>query len=56
MAWAPLHVTVDRLPRLPTDQTASVIGDRPAVSGRLPAAGCAGSAVLATSAKQEDFA
>ena len=25
LAWAPLHVTVDRLPRLPTDQTASVI-------------------------------
>jgi hypothetical protein len=25
-AWRPLHVTVDRLPRLPTDQTASVIG------------------------------
>jgi len=24
-AWAPLHITVDRLPRLPTDQTASVI-------------------------------
>ncbi len=24
-AWPPLHVTVDRLPRLPTDQTASVI-------------------------------
>jgi acyl dehydratase len=26
LAWAPLHVTVDRLPRLPTDQTASIIG------------------------------
>lgn len=25
LAWAPLRVTVDRLPRLPTDQTASVI-------------------------------
>jgi MaoC like domain/short chain dehydrogenase len=25
-AWPPLHVTVDRLPRLRTDQTASVIG------------------------------
>jgi acyl dehydratase len=25
-AWAPLHVSVDRLPRLRTDQTASVIG------------------------------
>ena len=25
LAWAPLHITVDRLPRLPTDQTASVI-------------------------------
>jgi hypothetical protein len=24
-AWAPLHITVDRLPRLPTDQTVSVI-------------------------------
>ena len=23
--WAPLHVTVDRLPRLPTDQTASIL-------------------------------
>jgi hypothetical protein len=26
LAWAPLHVTVDRLPRLPTDQTASIVG------------------------------
>ncbi len=26
LAWAPLHITVDRLPRLPTDQTASIIG------------------------------
>jgi hypothetical protein len=25
LAWAPLRVTVDRLPRLPTDQTASVM-------------------------------
>jgi hypothetical protein len=25
LAWAPLHVTVARLPRLPTDQTASVV-------------------------------
>ena len=25
-AWPPLHITVDRLPRLRTDQTASVIG------------------------------
>jgi len=28
-AWAPLHVTVERLPRLRTDQTASVIGVSP---------------------------
>jgi acyl dehydratase len=28
-AWSPLHVTVDRLPRLRTDQTASVIGASP---------------------------
>ena len=35
MAWAPLHVTVDRLPRLPTDQTASVMESCPSVSGRL---------------------
>ena len=28
-AWPPLHVTVDRLPRLRTDQTASVIGASP---------------------------
>jgi hypothetical protein len=28
-AWPPLHVTVDRLPRLRTDQTASVIGESP---------------------------
>jgi hypothetical protein len=26
LAWAPLHVTVERLPRLPTDQNPSVIG------------------------------
>jgi hypothetical protein len=26
LAWAPLHVTVERLPRLLTDQTASIIG------------------------------
>jgi acyl dehydratase len=26
LAWPPLHVTMERLPRLPTDQTASVIG------------------------------
>ena len=25
-AWPPLHVTIERLPRLPTDQTASVFG------------------------------
>jgi acyl dehydratase len=35
-AWAPLHVTVDRLPRLRTDQTASVIGaSPPPPAGRL---------------------
>lgn len=28
-AWRPLHVTVERLPRLRTDQTASVIGATP---------------------------
>jgi hypothetical protein len=28
IAWAPLHVTVNRLPRLPTDQTTSVFGTR----------------------------
>jgi hypothetical protein len=28
LAWAPLHVTVERLPRLLTDQTASIIGSR----------------------------
>jgi len=28
LAWAPLHVTVERLPRLLTDQTASIIGTR----------------------------
>lgn len=28
LAWAPLHVTIDRLPRLPTDQTASVVGTK----------------------------
>lgn len=28
-AWAPVHVTVERLPRLRTDQTASVIGVSP---------------------------
>jgi hypothetical protein len=28
--WAPLHVTVERLPRLLTDQTASIIGTQPA--------------------------
>ena len=28
LAWAPLHVTVERLPRLLTDQTASIIGAR----------------------------
>jgi len=26
--WAPLHVTVERLPRLLTDQTASIIGNQ----------------------------
>jgi hypothetical protein len=38
LVWAPLHVTVDRLPRLPTDQTASVIeSDLPsAVACLLP--------------------
>jgi len=30
LRWAPLHVVVERLPRLLTDQTASVIGTRPA--------------------------
>ena len=30
LAWAPLHVTVDRLPRLPTDQTASIMQTEPA--------------------------
>ena len=35
-AWPPLHVTVDRLPRLRTDQTASVIGaSLPSPAGRL---------------------
>ena len=35
-AWPPLHVTVDRLPRLRTDQTASVIGlTLPSPAGRL---------------------
>jgi hypothetical protein len=35
-AWAPLHVTVDRLPRLRTDQTASVIGaSLPSPAGHL---------------------
>jgi len=35
-AWAPLHITVDRLPRLRTDQTASVIGvTPPSPAGRL---------------------
>jgi acyl dehydratase len=34
--WPPLHVTVDRLPRLRTDQTASVIGvSLPSPGGRL---------------------
>ena len=33
LAWAPLHVTVDRLPRLLTDQTASVTE-----TSRLPSA------------------
>ncbi|MGA9136856.1 MAG: SDR family NAD(P)-dependent oxidoreductase [Methylovirgula sp.] len=28
LAWAPLRITIDRLPRLPTDQTASVIGTK----------------------------
>ena len=28
LRWAPLHVTVERLPRLRTDQTASIIGSR----------------------------
>jgi hypothetical protein len=28
LTWAPLHVTVERLPRLLTDQTASIIGTR----------------------------
>jgi len=28
LRWAPLHVTVERLPRLLTDQTASIIGTR----------------------------
>ena len=28
LEWAPLHVTVERLPRLLTDQTASIIGTR----------------------------
>jgi acyl dehydratase len=37
-AWPPLHVTVDRLPRLRTDQTASVIGaSPPPPAGRLAA-------------------
>jgi hypothetical protein len=35
-ALPPLHVTVDRLPRLRTDQTASVIGGSlPSPAGRL---------------------
>jgi acyl dehydratase len=35
-AWPPLHVTVDRLPRLRTDQTAAVIGaSPPPPAGRL---------------------
>jgi hypothetical protein len=35
-AWAPLHITVDRLPRLRTDQTASVIGGSlPSPAGRV---------------------
>ncbi len=35
-AWPPLHVTVDRLPRLRSDQTASVIGaSLPSPAGRL---------------------
>jgi NAD(P)-dependent dehydrogenase (short-subunit alcohol dehydrogenase family) len=38
-AWPPLHVTVDRLPRLRTDQTASVIGaSLPSPDERLLAA------------------
>jgi hypothetical protein len=28
LTWAPLHVTVERLPRLLTDQTASIVGRR----------------------------
>jgi hypothetical protein len=28
LAWTPLHVTIERLPRLRTDQTASIIGAR----------------------------
>ena len=35
MAWPPLRVTVDRLPRLPTDQTASVIGGHASFPGRV---------------------
>ena len=35
-AWPPLHITVDRLPRLRTDQTASVIGGSlPSPAGRV---------------------
>ncbi len=35
-AWRPLHVTVDRLPRLRSDQTASVIAaSLPSPAGRL---------------------
>ena len=51
LAWAPLRVTVDRLPRLPTDQTASVI-EPTCLLRSLPAAGRAGGAVLATGAKK----
>ena len=47
LALPPLHVTVDRLPRLRTDQTASVIREGPAFPGGLPAAIRAGDAVVA---------
>ena len=45
---APLHVTVSRLPRLPTDQTASVVPAETALPLDINAAHCAGGTVLAT--------
>ena len=53
-AWRPLHVTVDRLPRLRSDQTASVIASEPAFPCRSPAAVRAGDAVLAAQARSAE--